>query len=146
MNQIWAAAISALGVVASIFGGIYAVRKTTSQADKANLRTQTVESDKTGIEGLRELAIQNRLDREDWRQERAEMVKDRNQDRRRLDMLERRVAELETEREADRAQIETMKIERSWRVRYIHILIDFIKGLGHQPPPPENPVVLQEPR
>lgn len=141
-DTIWVALITAVAAVIGTFGSIYIFRKTTQQTAKAQHQTDVVQADKTGIEGLRELAEQNRKDRAEWRKERAEMIAERKQDRERLDRLEAEVVMLRADREQDRARIKKLETERKWRVNYIHVLIDFIKGLGHTPPPPEDPVVL----
>lgn len=144
-TEIWVALIGFTGVCLTVIVSIWIWRKTSQQTEKAAHQTEVVEADKTGIEGLRELALENRLDRAEWRQERTQMINERSEDRKRLDKLEIEVATLRRDLEARGAQIEKMKTERRWRIQYIYDLIDYIKRLGHQPPPPVHPVVLNNP-
>lgn len=146
---VWVALITTLGVVAGVVGSIYAVRKTTQQTEKAARQDDAFEADKTGIEGLRELAVQNRLDREEWRKERADLIAERQADRKRLDKLEQEVRELREEREQDKALIVTLQNQIAQHetlkhalIRYIRNLREFITGLGKQPPEPELPLPL----
>lgn len=132
--------LTTIGAIAGAVAAVYTSRRTMAQTEKAQQHDNAIEADKMGLEGLRELAIQNRQDREEMRRERQEMLL-------RLQGLERRVAELETERARDRATIAELQadIEERKRVRhnllhYIRILREFIASLGHVPPEP--PVAL----
>jgi chromosome segregation ATPase len=141
--EIWVALIGFGGVGLTVLGSIWIYRKTSQQTEIAAHQSDTVEADKTAIQGLRELAEQNRKDRAEWRAERAQMVKSHEADRKRLDKLEAEMTFLRAEREQNRITIENLKTERRWRVNYIHVLIDYIKRLGRTPPEPEDPIVMQ---
>jgi chromosome segregation ATPase len=134
--------LTTLGAIAGAITAVYTTKRTLWQADKAQKHDDAIEADKMGLEGLRELAIQNRQDREEMRRDRQEMML-------RVSALERRVAELETERARDRAtiaelqaDIEDRKRMRHNLLRYIRILREFIASLGAVPPEPPTPLPM----
>lgn len=131
-----------MGAIAAAVGAIYTTKRTAAQAEKASQHDQAVETDRIGLEGLRELAEQNRKDREEMRRDRAE-------DRKRIEHLEdemaglrRKVTDLELEREHDKKEIARLTGEKHSLVRYIRRLREFIAGLGQVPPEPDQPLAL----
>jgi hypothetical protein len=142
-TEIWVALIGFGGVSLTVLITVWIYRATSRQAEKAASRSAVAEANKTGIAGLRELAEQNRKDRAEWRAERVQMIKERDEDRQRLDRLEHEMILMRAEREQDRILIERLKTEHTWHVGYIRVLIDFIKRLGRTPPAPDNPIALQ---
>lgn len=131
-----------LGAIAAAITAIYSTRRTMAQAESAQVHDEEVARDQLGLEQLKELARQNREDREDMRKERAELY-------RRVSALERQVAELAAERAMDRRTIRVLEAEIAERkrvrhilLRYIHTLREFIAGLGQTPPDPDEPLPL----
>lgn len=143
-----------LGSIAAAVVAVYTYRRTAQQTDQATAHDERVEADRTGLEGLKELALQNRQDREEMRRDRTEMMQRLDKaeaEQRRLreeqSALRRRVVQLETERERDRqtiadlrAEIEERKRIRHALQRYIRQLREFIVGLGSTPPDPDEPL------
>ena len=112
-TEVIVALITTFGVVSGVVGSIYAVRKTAQQTEVAAHKDEIVAADKLGIEGLKELAIQNRADREEWRKERIDLLH-------RMSDMEDRLTKLEQ--------------ERNMLTRYVARLKAFITELGHVPP------------
>lgn len=136
--------LTTIGAVAGAVAAVYTVKRTSRQADKASQRDNAVEQDRIGLEGLRELAEQNRLDRDEWRRDRNEMRERMDKLENEVSALRRKVGEYEAERARDKQKIERLRHEVGEfetlvhaLTRYIRRLREFIAGTGHVPPEPE---------
>lgn len=138
-----------IGAIAAAIAAVYTTRRTVDQAARAAKHDEAAERDRTGLDGLRELALQNRADREEMRADREEMRQQITRLSSEHAELQRRVAQLEVERARDRATIADLRadIDERKRVRhnllhYIRILREFIVRLGGQPPEPDVPLPM----
>lgn len=126
------------GAVVSALAAIAIARRTSKDAEQAGKRSDVIEEDKFGLAELKEIAIQNRADRQEWRQERTDM-------RARLDNLESQVQQLRLERQKDAQQIEQLRGQiaehetlRQQFTRYVVQLREFIVSFGQKPPAPDT--------